>query len=146
MGAMGCLQPSADCPCRAGWHRFVYKPVPSEPLTPVASADSPGVGIGLTEEGDTERADDDCSLAGEHVGPENLLDVVDPIEAAGCSHITVPLAAIGRDDDQVKIVLELGAGGVGPDERDLECRPRSCGADPSTGGASVFAGNLDNEG
>ena len=149
MGAIGCLQPVADCQDRAGWRRLENEPVPSEPLMPAASADSPGVGIGLREAGDTKRADDDPGVSWRHAGPENLLDVVDPIEVAGGPHVAAPLAAIGSDDDQVEVVLEHVAGGVGPDERDLERRPKAHCADPNTSSerafAVEFAGDLDDD-
>src|SRR6266567_1983433 len=119
------------------------------PRPPTASADSPGVGIGLREASGTERAEDDLGVAGRHIGPEDLLDIVDPVEVAGCPHVAMPLAAVGRDDDQVKVILEYAAGRVRPDKRDLERCPKAHGADSSTAGARAFArgiaGDLDRD-
>src|SRR4051812_29001129 len=84
------------------------------------SADAPRQRIRLRGERDAVGGPDELRLAGRDALPEDLLDVVDPVELVGRAHVAVALAAVRCDHAEVEIVLERGAGWVAPHERDLQ--------------------------
>src|SRR5205814_2044187 len=85
----------------------------------VSSEDPPGVRVRLPELGDPKGANYDLRGPERDVAPEDLLDVVDAVEAIPGTHVAVPLPAAGPHD-QIEIVLQRGAGRIRPDQGHLK--------------------------
>ena len=80
--------------------------------------------------------DREFQIAGRHILPNDLFNIVLPIESQPRSHIAVPLLLIGRGEDQVEIVLQLRPGRITPDQREFQRPP--CTGNPD-GTVELFA-------